>query len=66
MSIEGNCDPRATEKYNIALGKKRADAAKKYLVGLGVDGVLLETFVMGKTCQAVKKTMNHAGHRREE
>jgi outer membrane protein OmpA-like peptidoglycan-associated protein len=48
VSIQGNCDPRATEKYNLALGQKRADAAKRYLVSLGVDGVLLETLSHGK------------------
>jgi len=48
VSIQGNCDPRATEKYNLALGRKRADAAKGYLVGLGVDAELLETFSYGE------------------
>jgi outer membrane protein OmpA-like peptidoglycan-associated protein len=55
VSIEGNCDPRATEKYNLALGKKRADAAKKYLVGLGVDGALLETFSYGEDMPSCKE-----------
>ncbi len=48
VSIEGNCDPRATEQYNIALAQRRATATKKYLVGLGVDEALLETFSYGK------------------
>ena len=48
VSIQGNCDPRATEKYNLVLGQKRADAAKRYLVGLGVDAALLETLSRGK------------------
>ena len=48
VSIQGNCDPRATEQYNIALGKRRAEATKKYLVGLGVDAALLETTSFGK------------------
>lgn len=48
VSIEGNCDPRATEKYNLALGKSRAEAAKKYLVDLGVDPSLLQTFSWGE------------------
>ncbi len=38
VKIEGNCDERGTVEYNLALGQKRADAAKNYLVGLGVDG----------------------------
>jgi peptidoglycan-associated lipoprotein len=34
--IEGNCDERGTNEYNMALGQRRADAAAKYLVDLGV------------------------------
>jgi peptidoglycan-associated lipoprotein len=37
VRIEGNCDERGTAEYNLALGQKRADAAKNYLVGLGID-----------------------------
>jgi peptidoglycan-associated lipoprotein len=48
VSIQGNCDPRATEKYNLALGKRRADAVKKYLVRHGVDAALLHTLSHGK------------------
>ncbi len=36
IEIQGNCDSRGTTEYNIALGEKRAMAAKKYLVRLGV------------------------------
>ncbi len=35
--IEGHCDERGTNEYNIALGERRARAAKRYLVNLGVD-----------------------------
>ncbi len=38
VRIEGNCDERGTVEYNLALGQKRADAAKAYLVSLGADG----------------------------
>ena len=48
VSIQGNCDPRASKKYNHALGQRRANAAKKYLVGLGVDASLLVTVSYGK------------------
>jgi peptidoglycan-associated lipoprotein len=37
ITIEGNCDERGTDKYNLALGDKRAKAAMNYLVNLGVD-----------------------------
>jgi len=55
VMIQGNCDPRATESYNLALGQRRAEAAKQYLVGLGVDSRLLETVSHGKdrpSCEA--------------
>jgi peptidoglycan-associated lipoprotein len=48
VKIEGYCDERGTVEYNLALGQKRADATKSYLVNLGVDGKLLETVSYGK------------------
>jgi peptidoglycan-associated lipoprotein len=48
VRIEGNCDERGTVEYNLALGQKRADAAKNYLVGLGTDGKRLDTISYGK------------------
>jgi peptidoglycan-associated lipoprotein len=45
--IQGNCDPRASGEYNLVLGQRRADATKKYLVGLGVDVALLKTVSYG-------------------
>ena len=46
--VEGHCDERGTVEYNLVLGQKRADSAKSYLVGLGIDGNLLETVSYGK------------------
>ena len=48
VRIEGNCDERGTVEYNLALGQKRADAAKNYLTGLGVDAKGLDTISYGK------------------
>ncbi len=48
VRIEGNCDERGTIEYNLVLGQKRADAAKNYLVNLGVDAKRLETVSYGK------------------
>ena len=48
VRIEGNCDERGSIEYNLALGQKRADAAKNYLVGLGVPANLLRTISYGK------------------
>src|SRR5512139_177118 len=36
-TIEGHCDERGTREYNLALGERRANAAKNYLVSLGID-----------------------------
>ena len=46
--IEGNCDERGTIEYNLALGQRRADSTKNYLVTLGVDKSRLETISYGK------------------
>jgi peptidoglycan-associated lipoprotein len=46
--IEGNCDERGTEEYNLALGQRRADAAKGYLVELGIDKKRIKTISYGK------------------
>jgi peptidoglycan-associated lipoprotein len=46
--IEGHCDERGTEEYNLALGDRRAQATKNYLVELGVQGSLLKTISFGE------------------
>jgi len=48
VRIEGNCDERGTVEYNLALGQRRADSTKNYLITLGLDGALLETVSYGK------------------
>jgi peptidoglycan-associated lipoprotein len=48
VRIEGNCDPRGTREYNLALGERRALNAKKYLVNLGVDPGRLYTVSWGE------------------
>lgn len=47
-TIEGHCDERGTRDYNLALGDRRANAAKNYLVSLGVDASRLSTISYGK------------------
>lgn len=46
--IEGHCDERGTKSYNLALGEKRAKAAKDYLVSLGVSGSRITVISYGK------------------
>lgn len=46
--VEGHCDERGTAEYNMALGERRAQEAKKYLVNLGVNASRIETVSYGK------------------
>lgn len=46
--VAGNCDPRGTEEYNLALGQRRADAARDFLVAQGVAGSRIQTISYGK------------------
>lgn len=48
VRIEGNCDPRGTREYNLALGERRAQSAKTYLVNLGVAPERLSTISWGE------------------
>jgi peptidoglycan-associated lipoprotein len=51
MQVEGYCDDRGSAEYNLALGEKRAEAAKDYLVGVGIPGTQLTTVSYGKERQ---------------
>jgi peptidoglycan-associated lipoprotein len=46
--IEGHCDERGSVEYNLALGEKRARAAKDYLVSYGISGPRMTTISYGK------------------
>jgi len=48
VTIEGNCDERGTNEYNLALGQRRASAAKDYLASLGLDASRLQTISYGE------------------
>ena len=47
--VEGHCDERGTIEYNIALGEKRAEAAKNYLVSLGMSPAKVKIISYGKS-----------------
>ena len=53
VSVEGHCDERGTREYNLALGEKRATAARNYLVALGIEASRLQTISYGKERPAV-------------
>jgi peptidoglycan-associated lipoprotein len=48
LLIAGNCDERGTREYNLALGARRAAAARDYLVSLGISGDRTQTVSYGK------------------
>lgn len=53
ITVEGHADERGTREYNIALGERRATAAKNYLVSQGVEGSRISTVSYGKERPAV-------------
>ena len=54
VQIEGHCDERGSVEYNLALGERRAQSVKSYLVQLGVDGGRLSTISYGEEKPAME------------
>jgi peptidoglycan-associated lipoprotein len=54
VTVEGHCDERGSEEYNLALGERRADTVKRYLVDLGVQSGRLSTVSFGESRPAVQ------------
>jgi peptidoglycan-associated lipoprotein len=48
ITIEGHCDERGTREYNLALGERRAAAARDYLLAQGVDQARIRVISYGK------------------
>lgn len=48
LLLTGACDPRGTEEYNIALGHRRAESVRSYLISLGLDGSRISTTSVGE------------------
>lgn len=48
VTIEGHCDERGTNEYNLALGQRRAESAKGYVVSLGIEDGRLRTISYGE------------------
>ena len=53
LSIEGHCDERGTREYNLALGERRANSVRDYLVALGINPARLSTVSFGEERPAV-------------
>jgi peptidoglycan-associated lipoprotein len=54
VTVEGHCDERGSTEYNLALGERRANAVKRYLVDLGVPSNTLRTVSFGEDRPAVQ------------
>lgn len=48
VQLQGNCDERGTREYNLALGARRANSEKDYLVSLGISPARIDTISYGK------------------
>ncbi|WP_428541923.1 peptidoglycan-associated lipoprotein Pal [Reyranella sp.] len=48
ITIEGHCDERGTREYNLALGERRANAARQYLIAQGIPASRIKTISYGK------------------
>lgn len=53
ITVSGHCDEKGTREYNIALGERRAESVRKYLVEQGVEASRIETISYGKERPAV-------------
>jgi len=56
VTLEGHCDERGTREYNMALGARRANAARAYLVALGIQSARIQTVSYGAERPAVLGT----------
>ncbi|MEP6781592.1 MAG: peptidoglycan-associated lipoprotein Pal [Gemmatimonadaceae bacterium] len=54
LKVSGNCDDRGTDEYNIALGRRRAEAVKRFLTDRGIDASRIETISFGRERPAVQ------------
>ncbi len=48
ITVEGHCDERGTREYNLALGERRANAARQYLIAQGIPASRIKTVSYGK------------------
>jgi len=56
ITIEGNCDERGTREYNLALGQRRSDSVRDYLVSSSVDASRIDTISFGEERPACTDT----------
>ena len=68
IRIAGHADERGTEEYNLALGQKRAEAARKFLIALGVKPEQVQAITFGEEAPAISESNEEAWawNRRDE
>ncbi len=68
IEIQGNCDNRGTNEYNLALGNRRAESARRYLMDLGINRSRIGTVSLGEERPAVRgnNEVAWAKNRRDE
>ena len=68
IRVAGHSDERGSDEYNVALGRRRSEQAKKYLTDRGIDGARIETTSFGRERPAVTGTTEDAWakNRRDE
>ena len=54
LTVAGHCDERGSDEYNVALGDRRAEAVKRYLVDLGIPSSRIRTVSFGESRPAVR------------
>lgn len=62
VTIEGHCDDRGTNEYNMALGDRRAQSARDFLVQLGIEGSRLNTVSFGEENPLIPDAKNESEH----
>ena len=60
IQVEGHCDERGTREYNLALGERRANSVREYLISLGVSENRISTISYGKERPAVEGSNDEA------
>ena len=63
ITIEGHCDERGTREYNLALGERRASAARDFLLAQGVDQARIKVISYGKSVLSPQVRPRHPGRR---
>ena len=63
VTIEGHCDERGTAEYNLALGERRAVAARTYLVSLGIPADRIKRSATARNSRSIRATTKRRGRR---